>query len=282
MPPAGNASAPRLAIIAGAGRFPVHVAQEGKRQGCVVVGFGIQGWVDPSLAAQVDAYEELAVGQIGTLIARLKAHQVRQVIMAGKVTKEVLLSSRTAFDAEAQALLRQTTDASVTSILGAIAARLAREGITLLDSSTFLKANLCPEGVLTSRAPSAAEQDDIRIGFRAARQMASLDIGQTVVVKGRVVVAVEALEGTDAAIRRAHTLAGEGLVVVKAAAPRQDRRFDLPVIGTETIATLAASGVSCLAVEAGTTLLLDREALIRAADAARLALAGITTPSEPS
>ena len=278
MPSAGNISAPRLAIIAGAGRFPLHVAQEGKRQGCVIVGLGIQGWADPALAAQVDAYEELAVGQIGTLIERLKAHQIRQVIMAGKVTKEVLLDPRTAFDAEAQALLRQTQDASVNGLLGAMANRLAREGITLLDSSTFLKANLCPAGVLTSRAPNAAEHEDIRIGFRVARQLASSDIGQTVIVKGRVIVAVEALEGTDAAIRRAHALAGDGLVVVKAASPTQDRRFDLPVIGAETIAALTAAGVSCVAVEADTTLLLDREALITAANAAHLALVGIIEP----
>ena len=163
-----------------------------------------------------------------------------------------------------------------------MANRLASEGITLLDSSTFLRANLCPAGVLTRRAPSAAEQNDIPIGFRAARQLASLDIGQTVIVKGRVIIAVEALEGTDAAIRRAHALAGDGLVAVKAASPTQDRRFDLPVIGAETIATLAAAGVSCLAVEADTTLLLDRDALIAAADAARLALVGVAAPPDSS
>ncbi|MBI3996275.1 MAG: UDP-2,3-diacylglucosamine diphosphatase LpxI [Candidatus Omnitrophica bacterium] len=265
----------RIAIIAGAGRFPFHVAQEAKRQGTSVTAFGIRGWADASLASEVDTYEEIAVGQLGRLIERLKSCGAREAIMAGKVTKEVLFDQRTSFDAEALGLLQHVNDFSVASVLGAIGKRLATEGITLLDSSTYLKANLCPEGVLSARAPSAVEQEDIRIGTQAARMLATLDIGQTVVVKGRVVVALEALEGTDAAIRRAHTLAGEGLVVVKMAAPNQDRRFDLPLIGPATIATLRDSGVSCLAVEAGTTVLLDREALVTAANASHMCLVGI-------
>ena len=266
----------RIAVIAGAGRFPLHVAQEAKRQGLGVVAFGIRGWADPSLADRVDAYEELAVGQVGRLIERLKTHRIQQAVMAGKVTKEVLLDARTAFDAEAQRVLQQVQDFSVGAVLGAIAQRLAQEGITLLDSSTFLKTHLCPPAVLTSRAPTPEEHEAIRIGLQAARTIATLDIGQTVVVKGRVVVAVEALEGTDAAIRRAHTLAGTGLVVAKAASPDQDRRFDLPVIGTETVPILTACGVSCVAVEAGTTLLLDRDALLAALNAANIALIGVS------
>ena len=265
----------RIALIAGAGRFPIHVAQEAARQGLGIVALGIRGWADPGLAGRVEAYEEIAVGDVGGLIERLKRHGIRQAIMAGKVTKDVLLDPRTAFDAEARQLLQQVGDFSVGSVLGAIAQRLAREGITLLDSSTFLQANLCPAAVLTSRAPTAEEQEAIRIGVQAARALATLDIGQTVIVKGRVVVAVEALEGTDAAIRRAHALAGEGLVVAKTASPHHDRRFDLPVIGAETVATLTACGVSCVAVEAGTTLLLDRDELLSSLNAARIALVGV-------
>ena len=266
-----------IAIIAGGGRFPFHVAQEAKRQGIAVVAFGIHGWADESLASLVDAYEEIAVGQLGRLIERLKSHRVRQAIMAGKVTKAVLLDRRTAFDADALGVLRQASDVSVNAVLGAIGKRLAGEGITLLDSSTFLKANLCPAGVVTARGPTDAEQDDIRVGARAAGTLAALDIGQTVIVKGRVVVAVEALEGTDAAIRRAHALAGDGLVVVKTAAPDQDRRFDLPVIGTETVSTLREAGATCLAVLADATLLLDRAALIASANTAKLCIIGCHT-----
>ena len=272
----------RIAIIAGAGRFPFYVAQEAKRQGTAVIVLGIQGWADPSLTGEVDAYEEIAVGQLGRLIERLKSHDVHQAIMAGKVTKEVLFDQRTTFDAEALGILGQTKDFSVASLLGVIAKRLARDGITLLDSSTFLQPNLCPRGVLTSRGPTDAEQEDIRVGLHAARTLAALDIGQTVVVKSGVVVAVEALEGTDAAIRRAHALASGGLVVVKTASPHQDRRFDLPIIGSETLATAREAGVSCLAVEAGTTLLLEREALLASANSGGICLIGVAVPSSHS
>ena len=264
-----------IALIAGAGQFPFHVAAAAKRQGVRVVAIGIQGWADPALAKAVDAYEELGIGRLGELIARLKAQQVCSAIMAGKVTKEVLLSQRETFDAEAGQILAGAKEFSVGALLGAIGERLAKEGITLLDSSTFLQADLCRAGVATSRAPTEAEQADIAVGIRAARQLAALDIGQTVVVKNRVVVAVEALEGTDAAIQRAHTLSGGGLTVVKTASPGQDRRFDLPVVGPTTIATLQAAEVSCLALEAGTTLLLDRPAVLAAANAAKLCIVGV-------
>lgn len=266
---------PPYAIIAGAGRFPWHVAQEAKRQGLPVIAVGIRGWADPSLATMVDAYAEMGVGELGRLVTHLKQHGVRQAIMAGKVTKEVLLDHRTQLDAETQRLLLQLRDFSVSSVLGAIAERLARDGVTLLDSSTFLRDHLCPDGVLTARRLTPAEQEDLELGLQVARTIAGLDVGQTVAVKQRVVVAVEALEGTDAAIRRAHALAGEGLVVVKAASPTQDRRFDLPIVGADTIAILAEARAACLAVEAGATLLLEREAVIRQADAANLCLIGV-------
>ena len=265
-----------IAIIAGSGRFPFHVAQEAKRQGFSLVAIGIAGWVDPALASHVDAYEEVPVGQIGRIIKQLKSWDVRQAIMAGKVTKNVLLNGRTGFDLRALSLLGKVKEFSVPALLGAIGELLAGEGIILLDSSIFLKDSLCPLGVLTVRKPTLAEETDIQLGFRVARALAGLDVGQTVIVKGKVVVAVEALEGTDVAIRRAHALAGQGLVMVKTASANQDRRFDLPVIGVETIATLTTSGGACLAVEAGTTLLLDRDSLIASANAANLCLVGIS------
>lgn len=267
--------AERVALIAGAGQFPVHVAQQATRQGVRVVALGIKGWVDPALAAYVEAYEEIDIGQLGRLIERLKYHRATRAIMAGKVTKGVLLTERTSFDEEMANLLAQVKDVSVTAVLGAVAQRLGAEGVVLLDSSTFLKPQLCPVGVLTSREPTPQERDDVRIGQQAARTMANLDVGQTVVVKGLVVIAVEALEGTDAAIRRAHALAGSGLVVVKAAAANHDRRFDLPIIGLDTLAVLRESGVSCLAVEADFTVLLEREAFLAGANAAKICVLGM-------
>ncbi len=266
------------AVIAGAGSFPRHVAQEARRQGLTVVGIGLQGWVDRDFAQHVDVYEEIAIGQLKRLIDRLDAHHVRQAVMAGKVTKEILFDSRVRFDPEALGIVTHVKEFSVNALLGALAARLAKAGITLLDSSTFLKPNLCPKGVLTRREPTHEEQEDIRLGMQAARHLAQLDIGQTVVVKHRVVVAVEALEGTDAAIQRAGHLAGRDLVVIKMASPTQDMRFDLPILGPQTIAVAIASGVRCLAVEAAKTLLLERDALIAHADDANLSLVGVEIP----
>jgi DUF1009 family protein len=144
-----------------------------------------------------------------------------------------------------------------------------------MDSSTFLKDSLCPAGILTNRRPTSNEARDIRLGAEAAHALAALDVGQTVVVKAGVIVAVEALEGTDAAIRRAHSLAGAGCVVVKTGARNQDRRFDLPVIGAATIATLREAEIACLALEARTTLLLDRAAIVQAANTAGISIVGL-------
>ena len=266
----------RIAIIAGAGRFPFHVAGEARRQGVGVTAVGLQGWADPALAGQVEEYAEVAVGQLGRLIRHLKRQGVEQAIMAGKVTKAVLLGGRTRFDAEAAMLLaRLKGDLSVPAVLGAIGRRLEQEGIRLVDSSTFLRDSLCPAGALTRRRPTADEEADLQLGLRAAGAVAAIDIGQTVVVKDRVVVAVEALEGTDAAIRRAHNVAGAGLTVVKVGGRGQDRRFDLPVVGAGTASTLAECGVRCLGLEAGVALLLDRAQLLAGLDQAGIAAVGL-------
>lgn len=263
------------AIIAGSGSFPLHVAREAKRQGWTVVAVGLKGWADSSLAQQADVYEEVAVGQLGRLIDRLKAHQVHEAVMAGKVTKAALFDPRASFDPETLGLLARVKETSVNGVLGAIADRLSQDGITLLDSSTFLKDALCPVGALTHRSPTAQEEEDVQAGLSVARQIAQLDIGQTVVVKHKVIVAVEALEGTDAAIARAGQVAGAGCVVVKMASPRQDRRFDLPVLGPRTIEVALSAGVTCLAVEAHTTLVLDKDAALARADAANLCVVGV-------
>ena len=264
-----------IGLIAGSGRFPLLIAREAARQGRPVIAFGVKGWVDAGLASQVTSYEELEVGAVATLLARLQARGVRHVILAGKVTKQALLQPAEVFDAQARALLTAAPDASVNALLGQLGRLLAVAGITLLDSSTFLEALLCPIGVVTARAPSLAEQADVQAGLGVARTLAALDVGQTVVVKQRVVVAVEALEGTDATIRRAREVAGPGLVVVKAASPAQDRRFDLPVLGCATIDVCRQAGVSCLAVQARLTLLLDKDDLITRADAAGLCVLGV-------
>ena len=264
-----------IGIIAGAGSFPIEVAREAGREGISVVGFGLTGWVDPGLAKHVAVYEEIDIGQLGSLIARLKAHGIREAVMAGKVTKQVLFDPRIQFDAVAIGVIGGLKEYTVNGVLGAIGQRLAQEGVTLQDSSRFLQDSLCPVGVLTDRKPTAEEQDDIRRGAVIARQLAEIDIGQTVILKRSVIVAVEALEGTDAAIKRAGEVGGAGCVLVKMGSPTQDRRFDLPVLGPHTIATAAAAKLSCIAVEAGTALLLDKAALLAQANAAGICLVGI-------
>jgi DUF1009 family protein len=274
-------TAARIALIAGSGQFPFEIADQARRQGIQVVGMGLRGWVDAKLAEHVDVYEEISVGELGQLMQRLKQHGVERAVMAGKVSKQVLFDSRVSFDPETLNILRGIREFSVNSLLGAVAQRLSEQGITLLDSSTYLQDALCPAAVLTRRGPRPEELDAIRFGFQVARAMAAWDIGQTVVIRHGVVVAVEALEGTDAAIRRAHQLSGSDLVVVKTASPSQDRRFDLPVIGLSTVETARQSGVACIAIEAGSTVLLDREELVRQADAASLCIIGIAQQPSP-
>lgn len=265
----------RLGIIAGAGRFPFYVAQEAKKIGIPVAVAGLKGWADASLFAGADAFCELPVGRFADLIAWFKQHEVTGAVMAGKVTKEVLFSGSEEFDDSLKAVLATAGDSSVNALLGAVAQGLQDQGIAVLDSSSLLKDNLAPAGLITAREPSDVEQQDIQVGLKAARLMAELDVGQTVVVRQGVVVAVEALEGTDATIKRAGRLVGDGLVVVKTASPTQDRRFDLPCIGPDTLQVFRESGVKCLAVEAGSTLLLDRERLLEQAEADGLCIWGV-------
>ena len=279
--PQPAASTARCAVIAGKGRFPLLVTQEAKRQGLQVIVMGLKGWADPELARHANVYEEVQVGHLGRLIERLKFHGVRQAVMAGQVTKAVLDDTGVVFDALTLAILATVKDRSVPGLLGAVAERLAKDGITLLDSSSFLTANLCPAGPLTRRRPTAEETRDIAVGAEAARRIASLDVGQTVLVKDGVVIAVEAVEGTNAAIRRAHAMRGPGFVVVKMAAPAHDRRFDLPVIGLDTIDTVVETGGRCVAMEQGVVLILDKDAVIQAADTAKLCLIGIEPPAAP-
>lgn len=266
----------RLGIIAGSGHFPMELAKEAKRQGLFVVVLGLQGWADTQLSQQGDVYEEIAIGQLALLIERLKVHHVRQAVMAGKVTKEVLFQAASYFDAEMLKLIALARNTSVWTLLGLLAERLRQEDVEFLDASEFLRSQLCPLGVLTTRGPTDKETADIEVGLPVARSLASFDVGQTVVVKERVVVALEALEGTDATIERAASLAGKGLVVVKTASPNQDRRFDLPIIGRSTVELMRQVGVSCLAVEAGSSLLLEREEMILLANASNLCIVGIS------
>ncbi len=265
----------RIGIIAGTGAFPLHVAQAARARGHWLCAIALNQHADPAIAQHVDAIEWVDFGQLSQLLKICQRQALTQAVMAGQVTKGVLLNPRIAFDPESLQLLAKARDMSVNSLLGAVGERLKQAGVELLDSAAFLSDWLPAPGPLTRRRPSEEQWEEIRWGQQVAQTLAALDVGLTVVVQHQVVLAVEAMEGTNAAIRRGATLGRPGVVVVKMARPAQDMRFDLPVIGPQTIHTLIDVRASCLAVEARTTLLLSRPELIAQADAAGLILVAV-------
>ena len=266
-------------MIAGHGRFPLELASAARRGGRRLAAIGFAGLVDPGLAACVDVFEALPVGQIDRLIEVLRREGVRQVVLAGKVPKRLLVQGgdRVEPDPRALALLRQLRDRSDDSILLAVAELLEAEGFELLAQADLAPELLAPEGVLGAVQPSAAQRADVAFAWPIAKALGALDVGQTIVVEDRAVLALEAIEGTDEAIRRGCALGRGGACVVKVAKPGQDPRFDVPAVGLETLRVLREGGAAILAFEAGATLVLEREALVAEADAAGIALLGVAS-----
>jgi DUF1009 family protein len=266
-----------LGLIAGGGAFPLDVARSARRQGWDVVAVAFHHHTDPALAdaAEVGWFHP---GQVGAALERLQRSGVRDAVMVGKLPKTALYGSTeaTGLDDTARALLASASDRSDTALLNLVADFLARSGIRLLPQTSFVPELLAREGILGRRRPTPAEFDDIVFGLRIAKAVAMLDIGQTVVVKDSCVLAVEAIDGTDATIERAGRIAAGGCVV-KVAWPRQDPRFDLPAIGPETLRVAVAARAVAIAFEAGCTVVLDRAAVIQAADAHGIALVGVET-----
>lgn len=267
-----------LGLIAGNGRFPFLVAGAGRRAGRRVVAVAIKEEADPALAGDVDEIHWVSLGQLGRCIDALKEGGVREAVMAGQVKHRQIFSGIVP-DLKMMGLLARLALRNTDSLIGAVADALAREGITLLSSTALLQDHLATPGAMTRRRPSADEQKDIEYGREVARALAGFDIGQTVVVKDRAAVAVEAMEGTDEAIRRAGRIAGAGCTVVKVAKPGQDVRFDVPVIGPGTVAAMHEARAATLAVQAGATLLLDRTDLLAEADRADVAVWGFEAPT---
>jgi DUF1009 family protein len=214
------------------------------------------------------------LGQLGHLVAALKQGGAREAVMLGAITKARLFLDAWP-DAAGLQILAQVAVRSDDNLLRAIARYLQEQGFPVVDPMPFLQDRLAPEGVLGKHPPNEEEMDDARYGLELARAIGRLDLGQTVVVRKRVALAVEVIEGSDACIRRGGELAREGAVVVKAVKPGQDRRFDLPAVGPDTVETLREAKGRVLAVEAGTTLMMDLERMIERADKARIVLLGI-------
>jgi DUF1009 family protein len=262
-----------IGLIAGRGALPLEVVGEAHRRGRRIVCVDIFDG-DPQLKEMSDAYVAPALGDVGAIIEAFRQHGVREVVLAGKVDKLPALQ-RLRLDRVGALVAGRTRDHRDTSIVGAFLSLLEMSGFEVGQQTGYLR-HLVPEpGVLGGRAPSDAEAADIQAGLRVASQIAALDIGQAVAVRNGSVVAVEAVEGTDEMIRRAGALSA-GVVVVKVSRPHQDPRYDLPVVGPQTVRALAEARATALAVEAGRTLVLNRADVIAAADTAGIAL--VATP----
>jgi DUF1009 family protein len=263
----------KIGLIAGNGTFPMEFAKAAKLKNLEVVAVAHEGETSPELAQLVDAIFWIKVGQLGKMIDIFKKQGVRDVLMAGGIKKTRMFGGIP--DLRGAAFLARMLYNKDDSLLRGVAAELESEGITVRESTLYLESILAPAGVLTRRKPSKDEWKDLEFGWQMAKEIGKLDIGQTVVVKDRAVLAVEAIEGTDEAIRRGGRLCGKGAVVIKVCKPNQDLRFDLPAVGIETIKTMKEVKASCLSIEAGKTIILDREAVLKEADKAGIAIVGV-------
>jgi DUF1009 family protein len=261
----------RVGLIAGNGRFPLIFARTARAEGVTVVAVAHEGETLPELRELLPDTTWIKVGELGRLIATLRVAGVECAVMAGGIRKATLLE-HFAPDERAQRMLQRLTDFGDDAILRGLAAEIESEGIPVVESTLFLSSLLTPLGTLTASGPSEAQWRDIRRGAAVAKALGRFDVGQSVVVRGGIVLAVEAIEGTDATIRRG---ARPGAVVVKMSKPQQDLRFDVPAVGPDTVDVCADCGIAVLALEVGKTLLLDKEELLHKAAGTGLVIVGI-------
>ena len=264
----------RIGLIAGNGRFPIIFAENAKRLGYAISAVAHIGETEPELERYVERIHWVEIGQFNKLIQALKGDGVRQAVMLGGIKKTHVFTTVRP-DLRALAVASRLKQLKDDAILREVATELESEGIQIRESTFGLRGILVEEGSLTKRAPSKKEWEDIRYGWEVAQEIGRLDIGQCVVVKNRVVVAVEAVEGTDEAIGRGGALARDGAVVVKRSKPQQDLRFDLPAVGPTTVEAMSSVKASVLALEADRCVLLDREEMLRKAEQAGIAIVGL-------
>jgi UDP-2,3-diacylglucosamine hydrolase len=264
-----------IGLIAGGGRFPLLFAESARRAGHRVVAVAHKAETDAALAGVVDAITWVKLGQIGHLLAALKEGGATETVMLGAITKRRFFADAM-LDATGLKLLARVAIRSDDNLLRTFAGFLDEEGVPITDPTPFLQDRLARAGVMGRHPPTAEELDDARYGLELARGIGRLDLGQTVVVKDRVALAVEALEGTDACIRRGGDLARSGgFTVAKAVKPGQDRRFDLPAVGPDTVDSIREANGRVLAVEAGATLVMDLDRMVEKADKAKIVVVGI-------
>ncbi len=264
-----------LGIIAGEGRLPFVVAQNARKQGisklCAVC---FEGQTDPDIVNYVDETEWVGLGQLGKLIGFLKINNAQEAVFIGRIVHNVVLKN-IKLDFKMVQLAMKIKDWRTDSILCAIADEITKSGIDVTDSTKYLKDLFLTKGVVTKKTLTEKQDDDVKFGFFIAKKLAGLDVGQTVVVKKKTVLALEAIEGTDQTILRGGELGKKDVVVVKVSKPNQDMRFDVPVIGETTVEKLHKAGASVLAVEAGKTLVIDVDKLVKLADKFKISIVAV-------
>lgn len=257
----------RIGLIAGNRKFPFLFCEGAKKSGYRVVAVAIKGQTCPAIKKLVEKVYWVGLDEFARIFAIFKGEGITRVALAGQIRPLELFGKRLYKSPELRELFAALKDKRADTIFSAVAERLEREGLQLLDSTVFLKEFLPAKGALTRRQPGAQTRQDIEFGLELAKKIAGLDIGQTVAVKSGAIVAVEALEGTDKMIRRAGRLSRRsGVTVVKVSRPKQDMRFDIPVVGPGTIKSLISAGARCLAIEAEKTLFIEREKSLELAD----------------
>lgn len=261
----------RIGLIAGGGELPIIFAKEARKKGAKVIGFALKEMALPEFDASCDRTHRLSIWQIKKFAFLLTVERIKQVALLGKVDKSVIYSNAKK-DKIAVKVLKESLDRSDYSLLDRITHELGKLGIKVINGIEYLSDLLPTKGVLTERRPSKKEHEDINFGIKVAREIAKIDIGQTVIVKNKAVVSVEAMEGTDRAIKRAADLCGEGFSVVKVSRPQQDMRWDVPVVGPRTIRLIAENKGKTLAIEEKRMFLLEKETCVKLADASNISI----------
>jgi len=263
----------KFGLIAGNGQFPFLVVEGARKQGAELAVVAIKEETDKRIDEVAENAVWVGLGQLGKMISFFKKEGVTKAMMAGQV-KHVQIFSGSVPDMRMLKMLWSLPRRNTDALIGGVADELAKEGIDLIDSTYFLQDQLAPAGVLTKRQPTDFELENIEYGLHIADEIARLDLGQTIIIRSKACVAIEAMEGTDAAIRRAGEIANGKLTVVKVAKPDQDMRFDVPVVGVPTIETMIVAGATALSVSATKTLIFDRKEMVVLADKNKICIIG--------
>lgn len=265
----------RIGLLAGAGKLPVECARAAKLLGYEVYAVALLPETDAELKECTADCQFISIAHLDDVLNYLKEHQVSKVTMIGKVTKELLFSGKVQPDARMMKLIMELPDRKDDTIMMMFVRELAKAGIQAFDQTALIHRLMPHRGVITKREPTAEERKDMEFGFRMAKEIGRLDVGQTAVVKNMAVMALEAIEGTDACIHRGGELARGGAVVAKVAKPQQDDRFDVPTVGLATIQSMVDVGATALAIEADKTLLVEREEMLALAEANNITIAAL-------